>query len=160
MREKTKIQYINSFYTDGSTARKYELTQPRWEQEPELPAAQPKRKPRQVLRVDPLALVSIAVSLAMIVVMVLGAVRFVEIREQERELAAYVQSLTTENRELKTTYRNGYDLERIREEAMVLGMVPAEQAEHITLWVQPPVEASAEVSAWEEFVAFFSGLFA
>ena len=113
-----------------------------------------------MVRVDPLAFASIAVSVVMIVLMVLGTMRLVEIRQQEQVLAAYVQTLTVENRELETTYRDGYDLERIREEALILGMVPADQAEHITMRVDRPVEPRLAASPWEEFVAFFSGLFA
>jgi len=113
-----------------------------------------------VLRVDPLAYASIAVCAVMIVLMVLGTVRLFDIRNQEQALAAYVQTLTQENRELENTYRTGYDLDRIREEALILGMVPADQAEHITVWVERPVDARQAASPWEEFLAFFSGLFA
>ena len=160
MAEKTKIQYINSFYTDGSAARKFELVQPRWEQRAELPEIQPKRKAKTVVRVDPLAYASIAVCVVMVVLMVLGTMRLVQIQQQEQALAAYVQTLAAENQSLEYTYRSGYDLEQIRQEALILGMIPAEEAEHITMRVDRLVEDQAPVGIWEGFLAFFSGLLA
>ena len=160
MAEKTKIQYIN-FYSAGSVARKYDLTKPVYEQprypEPEI-QAQPRK--RTVVRVDPLAVCSIVVSVVMLVLMVAGVFQLCESWQQEQALAAYVQQLDQQNQTLVETYRSGYDLEQIEKEALALGLVPVEQVQHITLPVSRPAEVQVEATPWEAWVAFFGGLFA
>ena len=160
MAEKTKIQYI-SFYSAGSTARKYDLTRPVYEQPqyPELELdAQPKR--RTVVRVDPLALCSIAVSVVMLVLMVVGVVQLNSSLQKEQELKAYVEQLYAQNQVLEETYRSGYDLEQIEKEALALGLVPVDQVQHITMQVNRPVETQEALTVWEELAVFFDGLFA
>ena len=59
-------------------------------------------------------------------------------------------------------YREGYDLEEIREIALAMGMVPMEQLETVQISV-PVVEAeeqAQEPSGWEAFCTFLAGLFA
>lgn len=157
MAEKTKIQYIN-FYTDGSAARQYELPRKPEKQE-NAPQAKPRRK-RRVVYVDPLALGSIAVSVVMFVLMAVGVVQMYTIHTQQQELKAQVAQLYTQNQALEEEYRAGIDLEEIRESALALGMIPAEQAQQVTIWVERPVEIPEELTFWEEIMAFFSGLFA
>ena len=159
MAEKTKIQYIN-FYTDGSAARQYELPRSP-ERNPEtVPQAEPRRKRRPVVRVDPLALCSIAVSVVMLVLMAVGMVQLYGLRQQEQALAEYAQELYEMNEVLEEEYRAGYDLDQIRADALALGMIPADQAQHITVSVERPVEIQEEPDFWDTVAAFFSGLFA
>ena len=160
MAEKTKIQYI-SYYSPGSVARKYDLTKPVYEQ-PRYPEPEIQSKPRKriVVRVDPLAVCSIVVSVVMLVLMVAGVFQLFDTWQQEQALAAYVQQLAQQNQVLEETYRSGYDLEQIEREALALGLVPVEQVQHITMPVSRPVEKPVEQSPWEALVAFFGGLFA
>jgi hypothetical protein len=160
MAEKTKIQYIN-FYSAGSVARKYDLTKPVYEQPdyPE-PAAQPQRKRRIVVRVDPLAVCSIVVSAVMLVLMVTGVFQLHNAWQQEQALAAYVEQLYAQNQELEETYRSGYDLEEIERKALALGLVPVDQVQHIRMQVELPAQKVEEPSFWEEMTAFFAGIFA
>lgn len=160
MAEKTKIQYIN-FYSAGSVARKYDLTKPVYEQ-PRYPEPEIQTQPRKrtVVRVDPLAVCSIVVSVVMLVLMVAGVFQLWESWQQEQALTAYVQQLAEQNQVLEETYRSGYDLEQIEKEALALGLVPVEQVQHITLPVSRPAEVPAEATLWEALAAFFGGLFA
>ena len=82
MAKKHDILYVN-FYTGGSAAHKIELAppQPRY---PE-PAPEPKARPKQrtVIYVDPLAIVSIAVSVVMLALFYgLTLDKFIEIKER------------------------------------------------------------------------------
>ena len=160
MAEKTKIQYI-SFYSAGSVARKYDLTKPVYEQPryPE-PEVQPQPRRRIVVRVDPLAVCSIVVSVMMLVLMLAGVFQLYNSWQQEQALTAYVQQLAEQNQVLEETYRSSYDLEQIEKEALALGFVPVDQVQHITMQVSRPVEASVEQTPWDALVAFFGGLFA
>ena len=160
MAEKTKIQYIN-FYSAGSVARKYDLTKPVYEQPryPE-PEVQPQPRKRTVVRVDPLAVCSIVVSVVMLALMVAGVFQLWESWQQEQALEDYVQQLSRQNQALEETYRSGYDLEQIEKEALALGLVPVEQVQHITMPVSRPAEVPEELTPWEAVVAFFGGLFA
>ena len=159
MAEKTKIQYV-SFYSAGSAARKIDLTRPVYEQPnyPE-PTAQPQRKRRIVVRVDPLAVCSIVVSVVMLVLMVAGVLQLHSAWQQEQALAAYVEQLYAQNQELEETYRSGYDLEEIERKALALGLVPVDQVQHIRVQVEMPAQQQAS-SFWDEVTAFFGGLFA
>ena len=159
MAEKTKIQYV-SYYSVGSAARKVDLTRPIYEPAyPEL-ETQPQRKRRIVVKVDPLALCSILVSVVMLVLMVAGVFQLYGAWQQEQALAAYVQELSAKNAELEQTYRDGYDLEQIEREALALGLVPVDQVQHITMRVEMPVQQQEELTFWQELTAFFDGLFA
>ena len=160
MAEKTKIQYV-SVYSAGSAARKVDLTRPVYEQPryPEL-EAQPRPKRRIVVRVDPLALCSIVVSVVMLVLMVAGVFQLYGAWQQEQALAEYVEQLYAQNQVLEETYRSGYDLEQIEREALALGLVPVDQVKHITMEVAQPVETQSVPTFWEEMTAFFGGLFA
>ena len=160
MAEKTKIQYV-SFYSAGSAARKIDLTRPVYEQPnyPE-PTAQPQRKRRIVVRVDPLAVCSIVVSVVMLVLMVAGVFQLHSAWQQEQALAAYVEQLYAQNQELEETYRSGYDLEEIERKALALGLVPVDQVQHIRVQVEMPAQQQEASSFWDEVTAFFGGLFA
>lgn len=159
MAEKTKIQYV-SFYSTGSAARKIDLTRPIYEPRQPEPEAKPQRQRRVVVRVDPLALCSIVVSAVMLVLMVVGVFQFYGVWQQEQALAAYVQELSAKNEELEQEYRAGYDLEQIEREALALGMIPVDQAQHITMQVEMPAQPQTEQTFWDAVTAFFSGLFA
>ncbi len=157
MARKSDIIYIN-YYADGSSARKMEIFQPR--QEPQEPRPRQRRAKKQVVYVDPLALCSIAVSLVMLVLMGVGVLQLYEGYQREQALAAYVAQLQEENLQLQQRYEEEVDLEQIEKTALALGMIPAEQAKHITIQVAPVEEVLPEPTAWEAFLAFLSGLFA
>ena len=62
------------------------------------------------------------------------------------------------NAELERTYRDGYDLEDIRDKALALGMVPVEEvpSRTITVTISQP---KPERTLWDDIVWFFGGLF-
>ena len=74
-------------------------------------------------------------------------------------MASYVDTLTQENDQLRTTLSQGYDLEEIQRTATALGLVPKDQVKHVTIQVpQPQIEQ--EPGAWEQLYTFLTGLFA
>ena len=83
----------------------------------------------------------------------------IDCRAETQALENYVLSLQQENQQLKDTYASGYDLEEIEKIALAMGMVPASQAQQISLSVTVP-EQIPEPTAWESFCAFLTGLFA
>ncbi len=159
MAEKTKIQYIN-FYTDGSAARRYELPRSPQVQPQQEPKTQPRRQTRRVIRVDPLALASIAVSLVIFLLLASGMLQLYTLEAQQQALYSQLESLTEHNAALTQEYESGYDLDQIREEALALGMIPVDQARHITVNVQTPVQPQVEPDLWTQITDFFAGLFA
>jgi hypothetical protein len=159
MAKKHDILYVN-FYTGGSAAHKIELTppQPRY---PE-PAVEPQAKPKQrtVVYVDPLAMVSIAVSVVMLVLMVVGMMTLTEAHTKENQIAGSLQLLQAENVRLQAEFDDLYDPAVIKDTALALGMVPVEQVEHRTIQVMPVEEIPEEPTFWEQVQDFFAGLFA
>ena len=155
MAQKTKVQYIN-FYTAGSAAYQYDVPIP---QKAQVKLPKPRRKKRIVLRVDPVAVLGMCLAVGMLVMMLCGVVRLWNVRQQQTQMAAYVQRLEQENARLQETYEQGYDPEEIRRIATAMGMIPVEQAQHITVQVEPP-QAEEDVSAWQRLCAFLTGLFA
>jgi len=63
------------------------------------------------------------------------------------------------NVELRENYRNSIDLVAIRDRALALGMIPAEQAPTITIRAELP-QREPEMTFWEDFVWLCKGLFA
>ena len=148
------VQYISA-YTDGSAARKLELPKPR-KSTRKRPTARRSRK--IVLYVDPMAILGILVAGVMMIALTVGVCKLVNARQEMLAMDSYVQTLREENAALQQEYDAGYDLENVRQTALALGMVPAEQAQHMQVQVQVP--QPKEPSGWEQLRTFLAGLFA
>ena len=155
MARQPQVQYIN-FYTAGSAAYRYEEP---IRQKTEVKLPKPRRKKRMVIRLDPVALVGLCMAVILLISMISGVCNLVSARKEQAQMAAYVQRLQQENSKLQEEYTQGYDLEEIRQIATAMGMIPAEQAQHITVSVIQ-MEAEPEPTRWENFCIFLAGLFA
>ncbi len=152
------IQYV-SFYMDGSAAKKLEKRTARAVAAPKPKA---KKSHRKVVKVDPVAVLGILVAIVMLTVMLTSYADYRSNLNQQVQMNQYIQALQQENTSLQTQYADGYDLDRIREQALAVGMVPAESAERISIDVQVPQvqEPVQEMSFWEAATTFLAGLFA
>ena len=144
MARQVDIQYIR-FYTDGSAARQIEVDQPR--RKSKLPKVHKQKK--KVVYVDPLSLAGIVVSAIMLLVA----------HGQQETMEQYIQQLQEQNVSLSATYEASYDLETVERAALAMGMIPAEQAQTITIALPLP-EIVEEVTLWNRVTAFFEGIFA
>lgn len=156
MAQKLDIQYVR-YYTDGSAARELQPELPQKRRKARLPKQ--KVQPELVIPVDPLALAGILVATVMLVLMIVGCVQLDIARDQETQMLKHVEHLTQDNAEKYVTYRNGYDLETVRQDALGMGMVPIEQAKHVQI-VIPVREVVEEPTVWERVQDFFTQLFA
>ena len=77
---------------------------------------------------------------------------------QYEQMSNYVSRLNQNNAELERTYRDGYDLEDIRDKALALGMVPVEEVPSRTITVTLS-QPKPERTLWDDIVWFFGGLF-
>lgn len=137
MARKSDIQYVQ-FYTDGSAARQFE---PKPQQpKKKLQQPRPRRRKKIVLYVDFIAVAGMLVASVMLLLMLTGMSGLTRINEEVSRLEAYVAELESENLELHKTYREGYDLEQIREQALEMGMIPAARATHVTIELEDTVE--------------------
>ena len=159
MAKKHDILYIN-FYTSGSAAHKIEPALPQRQQSAPAPAPKARPRKRQVVYVDPLAVASILVSAVMLVLMFVGMAALSEAHEQQIRMEAYVESLQTQNAELQAEFDEKYDPEAIEKAALALGMVPVDQVEHRTIYVEPVAVPEPEPTFWEQLRIFFDGLLA
>lgn len=156
MARQWEVQYVN-FYTAGSAAVKYNPAPITRKQEAVLP--KPRRKKKIRVYVDPVVVLGAFMAVVMLCMMVSGLTRLTAARSEQAQMQAYVQQLQEENAQLQAAYDAGYDADEVYEIATAMGMVPAQQAEHIQLQVSVP-EMEADMSAWENFCAFLTGLFA
>ncbi len=156
MTQYVDVQYVR-FSTDGSAARRAAPavsvstgTLPRL------------RKQRvQVLYVDPVALLSIAVAAVMLVTMLVGLVHLKQVQKQTAQMEAYVQQLSQQHESLQQAYEDACNMEVVEKTALALGMIPADEAEQIMVYL-PAVQAEEPeaVSLWNRIGIFLSGLFA
>ena len=151
------IQYVPICYVDGSTARK--LEQPIYKA-PAAPQPRRRKAKRIVVAIDPVAVFGLLVAVVMLVCMISGFVEYSVVQEQNRQMTDYVTALELEKTQLEQTYRDGYDLDGIRQFADVNGMVPAEQAPQIQIEVELPRQEQTQLSIWESITTFLAGLFA
>ena len=151
------IQYVPICYVDGSTARK--LEQPVYKA-PAAPQPRRRKAKRIVVAIDPVAIFGLLVAMVMLVCMVSGFVEYSAVQAQNRQMTDYVTSLELEKAHLEQTYRDGYDLDEIRDFAEANGMVPAEDAPQIQIEVQIPQQEETQLSFWESITTFLAGLFA
>ena len=129
------VQYVH-FYTDGSAARKLEPVIPFKKNTVRIPAQ--KKSKRKVIYLDPVAVLSMAVALCLLVVMVLGVGRFYDAKAENDTMAAYVHYLQQENQRLTQEYVQSYDLNEIKQTAKALGMVPAQELGSVAIDVSIP----------------------
>lgn len=157
MVKKPDIQYIDRFYVHGSEARVLELKPKRRIIKTVLPLSVPDKTIK--IAVDPVAISGIVVAVALLVLLVVGSVQYVQVCRQFQAMMDYVVTVQNENVELRESYRSQINLDEIEEKALELGMIPAEKADVITIHPELPVK-EPEMTAWEEFVWLCKGLFA
>ena len=156
MTQKPKIQYVGQFYVYGSEAKAL-AEQERKKAKTKLPQA--KRAQTPEIRVEPLALLSILVSVVLVVTMALVALDVRAAWQEYNVMSGYVDRLTKENVKLLKEYRNGYNLDEIESYALALGLVPEDQVKTISITLTVP-ELQEEPGLWEDIVWFFQGLLA
>ena len=148
------IQYVQ-FYTDGSAARQFE-PKPR-QPKKKLQQPRPRRKKKIVLHVDFIAVAGMLVAGVMLLLMLTGMSGLNKLNDEVTRLEGYLSELEQENLELHHTYREGYDIDEIREQALEMGMIPASRATTVTIQVGDAAESEEQVSS---FWSFLEGLFA
>ncbi len=153
---KHDIVYVN-YYTDGTAARKIAPAFPVRED-----VRMPKRRAqkRKVLYVDPVAIMSIAIAILMLIMMGVGLSQFHTARQQMEQMENYVNELRLENDLLQIHYDANVDLESVEKTALALGMVPKEQVQVTSIYVSVPQKAEVELSPWNQFMNFLVDLFA
>ncbi len=156
MTEKPKIQYIGQFYVPGSEAQVLAPKKKKKKAKTKLPIA--KQEQVKAIYIDPVALIGITVAVVMLAVMVVGALQLRSDWAQYEQMSNYVSRLNQNNAELERTYRDGYDLEDIRDKALALGMVPVEEVPSRTITVTLS-QPKPERTLWDDIAWFFSGLF-
>lgn len=154
MAQRVDIQYVK-FYTQGSAARRVA---------PVVPvhtSALPQMKKRKIQRiyVDPVATLGIVVAVCMLIMMAVGVAQLRSEQRQTAAMAEYVEQLREENAVLQARYTEECDLEAVEKTALALGMIPQQEATHISIQVEPS-QTEEPVSLWQRIGTFLTGLFA
>lgn len=158
MTRQPQIMYINS-YVSGSVAYKMDTAPVR--KKKKVVSSRSRRMKRKVIAIDPVAIGGIVVSLALLVLMIVGFSKVQNARNEINVLEHYLASLQTQNVQLRDEYQAGYDLEEIERIALAMGMVPAQQVQQIPVSVVEPEQVQTQqMSVWDSFFAFLTGLFA
>lgn len=158
MARQPDIQYVRFRYnTDGSAARKPEpeIVRKKAVPQPKPRASAPQRS---ATRVDPVSLVAMVVAAVMLVAMAVGLINLAVTKAKAEGMEQYVTQLRAENTQLRQEYVSGYDLADIEKQALAMGMIPIEDAEHVYIQVEVP-QADPEPTFWEEVGLFFTELF-
>lgn len=155
-KNRSDIQYVRYNYRfDGNAARKLEAPAPK--RNP-LPKAPPVRKPAVVIRLDPLAICAVALSVVMLALMLAGLVQMGMARAERERTRQYLWALEERSAALTQRYEESYDLQNVKKTAEALGMVPREALEHVPVTVSV-AELPQEPTLWERVSGFFAGLF-
>ena len=156
MASKPEIQYIQ-FYIDGSAAKQLDPVTP------EKSQPKPAKKTRTHLKriyIDPVAIIGIVVSAMLLITMTVGVFRLKQANEQQRAMQLCVAQLRLENRDLQEDYTNTINLDKVHQQAMALGMVPASEAKVNTILLSAPQAEEAPVTLWQQVSTFLASLFA
>ena len=159
MSRKIEVRYVNlySAYTAGSAAYQFDPEPIRQKKEVVLP--KPRRQKKIVVRMDPVAVLGICMAIVLLISMTVGLFQLGAAKKEAQQMQNYVNTLTQRNEELTATYEQGYDPEEIYQIAIALGMIPAEQAQHVQLRTEAPV-LEEQTPVRESFWASLAGLFA
>ena len=132
MAQRVDVQYIQ-FYSPDSTARRVMPTT--------TPVLHPTRTATKIkvkrIYVDPIAALGIVVAACMLIMMAVGFSRLQAAKEKSAVMAEYVESLEVQNQQLQAEYADSYDLEEVRKTAQALGMIPAGEAKHTVVTIEP-----------------------
>ena len=158
MANRVDIQYIQ-FYTEGSAAKKIATPAPK-KRVQEKPVA--KRANRKVIRIDPVAVLSLAVCLALVITLGVGIGKVQQAKQDNLRMAQYVETLSQKSEALAQEYAAGYDLHEIEKTAIALGMVHSDQASHrgVIIQMEAQEQAQPQMNFWQNLVAFFHSIFA
>ena len=127
-------RYIQ-FYTPGTAAVKVEIQKEQnWAPLPEL-----RPEDRKAVYIDPVAIISCVVAVCMLILMAVGINQLNNSRKEVAALERYVAQLTAENQTLEETYASGYHLTEIRQKALDMGMVPADEISATQIYVTMPL---------------------
>ena len=157
MVQKPDIQYIESFFVPGAEAPQIN----RWK-DPGVSVwtkPQPRQKPKVRILVDPVALIGMVVAVVMLVLMIVGIFQFNAACNEREAMSSYLTQLQDANLNKKHIYHTGIDLAWIEEQALALGMIPIEEATHISVKIDVP-QPEPEPTIWENVLWFLEGLFA
>ena len=157
MARKPDIQYIGEFYTYGSEARKVELQPTPKKENRNLP--KPVQQKKVTIYVDPVALVGIVVAVAMVILMAVSMMQYMDATEAHVAMEDYVRDLRDVNIKLTHDYRTQMDLQYVEDTARAIGMVPASEVEVMTVNVTVP-QPEPERTVWDDIQWFLDGLFA
>ncbi len=157
MTEKAKIQYVGQFYVHGSAAKKLDIKKQFRLPKTTLPLFRPNKA--NVRYFEPVAVVSIVMALVLVCTMAFGMLQVKQDWDEYQEMSTHLNSLRAKNAELHRKYRDAYDLEAVRAKAVGLGMIPVEEAQHMTIKLTPPShEPEPEMSWVQEAMLFWEGL--
>ncbi len=154
---KPDIEYIQKYYSYGSEAKVVEFKPVYRKAKTQLP--KPKKPQETIISVDPVALLGLVVALAMLAAMIFGVLQYDRACEEFLAVQSYLVEVKDTNISLNHTYHTGYDLEKVEEQALAIGLVPVDQVKTIQVPVTVP-EAQAEPTLWDDFIWFVTGLFA
>ena len=157
MVQKPDIQYVTQFYSYGSEAKVLELKPAKKKKKAVLPVACPEQKIQ--IQVDLVAWGGILIALAMVVLMAVSVNSYLNACNEYRAMTNQVITLQNINVEKQLEYEKLYDLNDIEQKALALGMIPAEEAEVVTIAPVIP-EPEMETPWWENISWFMKGLFA
>ena len=158
MAQRLDVTYVR-YCTDGNAARKVAPVQDF--KTVKLPKV--KKQGMSVVRIDPFALAGIALSAVMVVMLVIGIVLWKDARDDAAQMADYTRYLQQQNEELTLRYHGSYDPAEVERTALALGMVPKNQATHVTVHVpetESPETQDGESGFFEAIYTFFAGLLA
>lgn len=150
------VRYVQ-YSVDGTAARK---VQRQVVQQETAPVCKRHKTERKVIAVDPVALAGIILSAVVLVAMVVGLVQYQQNVRLSRQMSEYVQQLEQENVKLEQIYRDGYDLDEIRDIAVEAGMVPEDTVEKVVFSVEEPEQEQVQMSFWDTVTTFLAGIFA
>lgn len=157
MARRNDIQYVR-FYTAGTAAPRVAP-----KAEPQVVTHGPKKAAKRIpIPFDPVSVLGTTVALVMFVCVFVGLWQLSRVNTQVQEMETYISAVKAENSILQAEYRHGYDLEEVRAAAVSMGMIPADQAERITVpAVTPaPAEEAEPTTWWAEFWEDLRMLFA
>ena len=155
MANKPEIQYVEQFFIPGSEAPQL---QPKRSGKPSW-RPNPRQEKKIKIMIDPVALFGLMVAVTMLVLMAVGVSQYNAASRRNEAVNDYLLQLQDTNITREYQYRTKLDLTKIAEQAKALGMIPASEAQTITISVSVPQEIP-EPTAWENFCAFLTGFFA
>lgn len=149
-----KVEYIRAPFINGSSAMQIEIEQQqRIQREKREKKLQPKPKHRRIycFNIEPVSIVGAVMAKVLGTLLLLGFVDFLDAQKEFEAMENTLINVQNQNVLAEQQFREKVDLIQIEEMATGFGMIPASQAQIVTIYIDSSEKVEEKETIWDRW---------